>query len=559
MKYKLLTCYVSLIGVLLGASGCGGGGGGEPTSTSSTSVQSTNTAAASNPALNALSSPACGLQYSASDFKAASVPTPDPLRPNQWHLQNAGQSGATAGEDINLTGAWAITQGAGVRVAIIDNSLETIHADLVANVAQKGSYSYRSEQAGGYDPLPCYTTDTHGTSVAGVVAATGNNGVGGTGVAPAASLVGYNALATNTDADLADALTRDLASNSIYNSSWGSVDDSTLHTVSELHAQAIEHGTRNGRAGKGAIYIFAAGNGGCVKLVGETTPCQPDNANFDGYLTPMGALVVGSVNRHGKAPAYAEPGANILVNAPGGDTSLGITTTAIRGGYTQSFAGSSAATPMVSGVAALLLAVNPTLTWRDVRIILARTARKNDATEPSWKPGKPIADGLTPSHSHRYGFGTVDATAAVTAARQWTSVGGSDQLRSCGPFQMAVDADIPDDGQALARTMALGAAQCGISQLEHVAITVDIEHDYSGDLAITLTSPLGQDSELARPRRCRNGDRETNTCGQFANWRFGSVRHLDEPSQGNWTLTVQDTQTGKTGRLRSWSLTLSGR
>lgn len=483
----------------------------------------------------------------------------DPLRTQQWHLQNAGQAGGTAGEDLNIAGAWTTTAGAGVRVVIVDNALETVHADLSANIEPKASFSYRSEQQGYPEPLPCFTSEGHGTSVAGIIAARGENAVGGAGVAPQAKLVGYNALATNTDADLADALNRDLQKNSIYNSSWGSNDDATLHPVSNLHTLALEQGLRAGRAGKGAIYVFAAGNGGCVRVAGDSASCQSDNTNFDGYLTHMAAIVVGAVDRFGRAPRYTEAGANLMVNAPGGDASLGITTTSIRDGYTQTFSGTSASTPMVSGVLALMLSVNPSLTWRDARLILAQSARKNDPTHASWRASAPAAGGQPAWFSHRYGFGTVDASAAVAAAAGWQSVGGSEQLLNCGPYDWTVESPISDTGSSLSTAISVSGAQCAITKIEYVTIRVDVQHDYSGDLSMTLASPNGTDSELATRRRCVNSGRDRDHCGSYNDWRFGSVRHMNEPVAGVWRLNIADLEAGLTGKLNRWSIQFHGR
>ena len=486
----------------------------------------------------------------------AALPGTDPLLFKQWHLQNTGQSAGTIGEDLNVLPAWARSQGVGVRVAVIDNSLETVHPDLSANVVSKGSYDYRSATRGNNDPLPCTLGDTHGTSVAGIIAAKADNAIGGSGVAPQARLVGFNALATNTDADLADALLRDVDKNAVYNSSWGSQDDAKLHPVTSLHALALDRGVRIGRNGLGAIYVFAAGNGGCYRPSGESA-CQPDSTNYDGYLNHLAVIAVGALDRNGKAPAYAEPGANLLITAPGGDSAIGVTTTAIRGSYVSNFAGSSAAAPMVAGVSALMLAANPALSWRDVRLLLARTARRVDSTHVGWS----VQNGSQAPYAFNpvYGFGAVNADAAVAAAVSWQTLGGSERLITCGPYVRELNESIVDAGAALRSDVTVDAAGCAIGHIEYVELEFTASHEYSGDLQIQLTSPSGAVSELARPRRCGAALRNTNDCGVYEAWRFGSVRHLDEAASGTWQLSVSDKVAGKTGQMGRWSLRIYGR
>lgn len=499
----------------------------------------------------------CTLRYESSAFVSAPPGSgTDPLYTLQWHLSNTGQNGGTASQDLNVAAAWNQSRGDGVRVAIIDNSLETVHPDLSTNIVPRASYDYRSATRGINDPLPCSSADTHGTAVAGIVAAAAQDALGGSGVAPRARLVGMNALATNTDADLADALLRDVDLNSVYNSSWGSLDDGKLHPVANLHAIALERGVRTGRQGLGAIYVFAAGNGGCYRLPGESV-CQVDRAGYDGYLNHPAVVAVAALDHNGRAPAYAEPGANVLVAAPGGELGAGITTTTIRGNYTSGFAGTSAAAPMVSGVAALMLAVNPSLSWRDVRLLLARSARHVDPNHGGWMPGR----GTQAPYPFNpvYGFGAVDAAAAVAAAANWQSVGGSDRQLSCGPYTAAVDQPLEDAGAPLTSTIAVDPAACAISRIEFVEVEFDAEHEYSGDLQISLSSPAGGVSELARPRRCASAARSVDDCGRFAGWRFGSVRHLDEAAGGAWRLSVADAVAGRIGRINGWSLRLYGR
>jgi proprotein convertase subtilisin/kexin type 2 len=436
--------------------------------------------------------------------------------------------------------------GEGVRIALVDDALETVHGDLKSNVVAGASYNYRPAIKGSAFPLPCSKDEGHGTSVAGIIASRAANALGTSGIAPKAQLVGYNALSLDLTADIADALTRDLANNMIYHNSWGSPDNGEINESEIEFNQAIARGIREGRKGKGAIYVFPAGNGGCYSITGSAG-CQRDNSNFDGYVNKLGVIAVGAVDQFGRSPWYAENGSNILLSAPAGDSSAGITTTSIGNRFREDFAGTSASAPMVSGAIALMLSANPQLSWRDVQIILAKSARKNDANDLSW----------VGNFSHKYGFGVLDASAAVQMAKNWISVGGMSELKTCTQSIKTGNANIPDGGQAIGSAISL--AGCGISKVEYVSVTLNATHEYSGDLEISLYSPNGTSSVLATPRKCSSTDRVGNTCGDFSGWQFGSVRHMEESAGGNWQLFVRDAESGKVGSLQGWSITVYGR
>ncbi len=487
--------------------------------------------------------PGCPIRYSAN--LANEQIGPDPLLNKQWHLKNTGQFQGKVGEDLNVERAWTISQGEGVRIALVDDALEVVHSDLKANVVAGQSYNYRPAVKGSSFPLPCNYDDSHGTSVAGIIASRGSNAIGTVGIAPKAQLVGYNALALDLTADIADALNRDMATNAIYNNSWGSPDDGVLNAAEPEFEAAIQKGLRLGRQGKGSIFVFPAGNGGCYQVSGSIA-CQKDNSNLDGYVNQLGIITVGAVNQLGRLPWYGERGSNILVSAPAGDGAAGITTTAISNAYRSDFAGTSASAPMASGVIALMLGVNPKLTWRDVPIILARSARKNDINDPEWA-------GL---FNHKYGFGVIDATAAVRMASTWASVGDTRSLKRCD-ISSEEFAAIADGGEALKNTLNL--KDCAITAIEYVKVAVKIDHEYSGDLQIDLVAPSGSLSNFSTPRLCASSERSSNQCGSLAQWSFGSVRHLDEPATGDWRLAVQDRVIGKSGHLQAWSLTVYGR
>ncbi|MBW6495261.1 MAG: S8 family serine peptidase [Burkholderiaceae bacterium] len=505
-----------------------------------------------------LNDPSCFYQYT---MPGSILPRigPDPLFSSLWHLQNTGQDGGTPGEDIRALPAWSMNKGAGVRVALLDDGLEIFHEDLISNVVAGGSHDYGRNRYG--FPLPCEIDDDHGTQVAGVLAAHDGNAVGVAGTAPRAGIVAFNVLTNPRVSNIANALTRDSQLNSIYSASWGSTDDGVLHRVDAAFADAIDLGTSSGRGGKGSIYVFATGNGGCFSMDANHV-CQSDNPNFDGFLTHRGVNVVCAVDNHGLAPWWAESGANTLLCAPssGNETEpLGyITTTAVNNGYTHQFSGTSSSTPMVAGVVALMLAANPNLSWRDVPLVLAHSARRNDPTDPGWSTNFGL------NYNERYAFGVVNAEAAVALATSWTSVGTSATLRSCQPLGAGgrvVNIALPDAtaGGVLSPrtdTVTVDGVSCTtpINKIEYVEVQFSATHPYSGDLRVELVSPSGLTSVLANSRGC------SDSCGSYSTgWTFGSVRHLEEAALGSWTMRVTDEQNDDDGTWVSWNIRFWGR
>jgi kexin len=211
---------------------------------------------------------------------------------------------------------------------------------------------------------------------------------------------------------------------------------------------------------------------------------------------------------------------------------------------------------MVAGAAALVLQANPLLTWRDVRLILATTARKNDPGSAAWQTN---AAGLDVHPLH--GFGVVDAQAATALARSWASVGGSALLLQCRT-ERTLDASL-EDNTTITDAITVGA-DCPIQRIEFVEIGFSATHTYSGDLRIELerSAPPSPVALLAHARVCP-ATGASNPCGSYdqvdGGWVFGSVRHLEEPAQGQWTLRVTDAQAGDTGTWTGWSLTIWGR
>jgi proprotein convertase subtilisin/kexin type 2 len=486
----------------------------------------------------------------------------DPLFPEQWHLRNTGQAGfggsGTAGEDLNVLMAWNHATGTGIRIAVIDDGLDIGHEDL--QVVAGKSWDYRTNAYGD----PSSAQSSHGTSCAGLAAAKGHNGVGVTGVAFNAQLVGYNLLSATTGDFGADAVVKDLAENQIYTNSYGSADSNGLYARSEqVWRDAIDTGTRQGRGGKGAVYTWAAGNG-----------APEDRSDYDGQANYQGVLAIGSLNAQGTRSSYSEPGANLLVMAFGGEHCNTQTTVTVdvSGGdgynngatstkpgedytdlggkphYTRCMNGTSAATPQAAGTAALLLEANPNLGWRDVRAILARTARKNDPGNAGW-----VTNGGGLRVNHEYGFGAIDATAAVAAARTWSNLPAQKTASAAGG-----GGAIADNAAALSVTLSLAGS--GIAKLEFVDLNLDIDHPEVGELEIVLTSPAGTASTLSVPRDCKSAEGAVVSCGAAlrGGFRFGIARLMDEAADGTWRLAVRDARAGNSGTLTAWSIKVYG-
>ncbi len=456
----------------------------------------------------------------------------DPLYGCQWHLNNTGQRGGTSGEDIDVEDAWATNLGAGVSVAVVDNGLDYEHEDLRDNVDTSRNHDYRS----GTELLnPLYS---HGTRVAGIIAAR-DNSVGMRGVAPRATIYGYNFLRSSSDANSYDAATRHMATTAVNNNSWGPRDGPGLSAAPSIWETGIDSGTSTGLGGKGVFYVFTGGNGAL----------RGDNSNFDGFANYYGVTAVCAVNDRGWRSIYSEQGANLWICAPSSG-GAGIATVTNNDRYTGSFGGTSAAAPMVSGVAALMRSANTNLTWRDVKLILAASARKNDASDSGWETGG-IKYGSSTEHynfNHEYGFGVVDAKAALDLAGSWTNV----------PTMVEETADstgsalnIPDTATTVTSSITM---ESDMEFIEFVEINTEFDARSFRDLRVELVSPSGAVSVLAvplpNPKR-RYGLRES--------FRFGSARHLGEKPAGTWTLRITDRVSGgSTGTLTSWSLTIYG-
>ena len=491
-------------------------------------------------------------------------PNSDPLYQYQWHLKNTGQSygliNAIPGEDINVEPVWnnGIT-GKGIKVAVIDAGVDIFHPDLKDNIDIEDSYNYHN---GTHNTTPGLTNnEAHGTAVAGLIAAKGWNGIGTRGVAPNATIVSLNALEVLPEETiklhmsayniqlmrLLDALTKNVENIDIYNNSWGGnaktlQDDFNSSTDISSFDTQTDYGVKFGRHGLGAIYVKSAGNDG-----------NKSNANFEQIATNGNWIIVSALGSNGKRTVYSTPGSAVLVSAPGGgvnpmytkEKEIQIVTTDLPGDkrgydvnyklltsvphfdvkgnenfdYTYRMNGTSAAAPITSGIIALMLEANPNLTYRDIQIILAKTARKNDPDDSYWQTN---AAGL--HFNYYYGFGAVDATAAVKMAKNFKSVGGYYDIKSSSASA---------EGESNNSNVELNFDINDSITIENVIITITITGTVSPqNLKITLISPSKTKSLLIdAPNSLSPGE-------SYNNVRLLSKNFIEENSKGKWKLDI---------------------
>ena len=466
----------------------------------------------------------------------------DPLYGCQWHLSNA------LGEDINVEPVWSDGfKGEGINIAVVDDGMDWSHEDLVDNVDTSRNHDY----TGNNDVHHPFAH--HGTAVAGVIAAR-DNGTGVRGVAPRATIYGYNLIFTEfTDLDSANAMTRNGVTTAVSNNSWGNPDSPGLNAVSSFWELAVKQGLSTGYGGKGIFYAWAGGNG----------HLKGDYSNLDEYNSYFGVTTVCAVNSGDTRSAYSEMGANLWICAPSdddGDEYRGIITVENSDRYRDDFGGTSSAAPTLSGVAALMRQANPNLTWRDLKLILAASARKNDPTNAGWEDGAQKYGSISASDlyhfNHEYGFGVVDAKAAVDMAKAWTN---APPLKSASAgFTSSTTIPAPGTSGPTTVTTEL-TLSTDIDFTEFVEINADFEHASFRDMEIELVAPSGAISKLTVPFNTRTDkDDSLNFVRLDGEFRFGSARHLGENPNGKWQLRLTDHYPTYGGTLRSWSIEVHG-
>lgn len=483
-----------------------------------------------------------------SDFKKAVIPYYE-----QWHLFNDGQDGGLRGEDVKAKEAWEITKGSpSITIAIIDDSVDIDHPDLKPNIWTNPDSTEPDVHGWNFfgdtdDPRPQKFTppydrlqgnDSHGTPCAGVAAATGDGALGVVGIAnrcrilPVKVFMGDDMVQSKT---LARAIRYAGQKADVLSNSWG-IPKSNDVTF------AIKDVVKTGRNGKGCPVFVATGN---------------DNLPFIGFPASVPeAIAIGASDNTGSRAYYSNYGEGIALVAPSSGGTKGIYTTDVsipgrgfntgsvgsgdlEGLYTNSFGGTSSATPLAAGIAALILSLNPDLTWDQVKKYMCDTADKICI-----ECGGRYVNG----YSIYYGYGRVNAYSALKAVKEGMDGAGSEHtiMREVTP-----GIQIPD-GDLQGTTSIIEIDEEGTIDVVE-AISIEISHTYRGDLMVSLISP---DSAVI-PLHQGQGGGQDDLVMTYDPDNTPALRQLEGKSvRGKWILRTVDRWTIDEGTLNKWGLRL---
>ncbi|CNH26698.1 putative serine protease [Yersinia thracica] len=479
----------------------------------------------------------------------------DPLVAKQTYLN-----------DINVIPVWQDYTGKGIRMGQFEPGgpfatgpeiFDIQHPDLAANVDPTWRITQQSAGTLSAD------VSNHASMVAGVMVAARNN-TGGVGVAYDATLGGH--YLSNDGADLTTL--GKMSSYDVVNHSWSSKPDFALsHTAGgalnlpNVLNTTLHYAAANGRGGLGTVIVTAGGNQ--REQGGSAQGSLMSHSRF--------AIQVGAINGADdlsilktRTLPFSNPGASLLVSAPGNhvlSSSVELETErgAVFGAEYSTEQGTSFAAPMVSGIAALMLQANPNLGYRDVQQILALSAHRVKDPSSQWRINSAKNWNGGGMHvSHDYGFGAVDARAAVRLAESWTSKNtDANQQDLKQNHHYSVWEKLYAEGfDSSSVTMAGGL------NVEQVEVDFSANVGRLGDLTLKLISPQGSESILldraGKKVVANDADTGSELAGHFS-YTFMSTHHRGEDSTGQWRLEVNTAKNALPVKLNSWSLRLFGR
>jgi subtilisin family serine protease len=504
----------------------------------------------------------------------------DPLFSQQWYLSHQGGNQLALNSHIAVEKAWDITRGVrSVVVAVVDDSFDLNHPDF------QGSgkiVAPRDLKENDFLPLPGEKEASHGTACAGIAIAE-ENGTGISGVAPGCAFMPIRTTGYLDDESIEQIFDWAIAKGaSVISCSWGA--SAVYFPLSMRQRAAITKAATTGRNGKGCVILFAAGNANrpVSGVVNERNWAKNilsgDTKWLSGFAVHPDVITVAASTSMNKKSAYSNWGENISVCAPSNNAppgmwfqstgyvytqpgiavalaGLGVFTTDQLGAagydpgnFTSTFGGTSSATPVVAGVAGLILSANPDLTARQVNNILEETADKIVDPEADLQLGRREGSYNEKGHSQWFGYGKVNAARAVAAAQKLrTNINSANRQISAKNINTI---GIPDNNRQGIKS-AIAFSDPG--SVRDIQITININHDFLGDLEIYLIAPNKQQVLLQN----RTLGRRNKLSANFSPVTHPNLTQLtNQPAAGRWYLWIIDYAPEDIGTLNNWELTL---
>lgn len=533
-----------------------------------------------------------------------------------WHLhQRFMHADVDPRSSSHCEQAWQLFDGFGspdVVIAITDDGCRLDHGDFNDNKFAGWGYFKGSRLVTSADPDALASNmyqsgSNHGTSCAGVAAGEAD-GVLTVGAAPGCRLLPVKWESDESSLFVSDSKLRRVLDwiadkADVMSNSWGIVPDNLFASlVTDRIAQLSNSG---GRRGRGIVFLWAAGNEDCpIEHDGNIAIPYTDGWQYNASGTRSwvgvrtarrfrntlvglpGVMHIAALASTAQRSHYSNHGFGIDLCAPSsnshafwrmGVAGLGIVAPTGEGQrYSLGFGGTSSATPLVAGIAALAISANPLLSAAEVISILQRTASKDlDLTpyrptppaafdpQPTWdvSPAGPYAQG---AFTHRgdadgswspwFGFGKVDAQRVVAEAIARRTAPAPVPTPGSGySAQSSRVIAIPDvDTNGIEDRLAL----TGVGEVGSIALQVDIAHPYIGDLSVSLTSPDGTTAVTHN----RSGANQRDLA---RTWTIADTPALaaliGKKVAGDWRLRVRDLASADVGKLRKWSLLVGPR
>ena len=504
----------------------------------------------------------------------------DPLYFQQWYLNHNGGNQLANGSHIWVEKAWDITRGLrSVIVAVVDDSFDLNHPDFMGSGKIVAPLDLKDKD---FLPLPTQKQPSHGTACAGIAIAE-ENGTGIAGVAPGCAFMPIRTSGFLDDESIEAIFDWAIEKGaSVISCSWGA--SAVYFPLSLRQRAAITRAATKGRNGKGCVILFAAGNAnrpinGAINERGWVKQVVRGMTHWlSGFAVHPDVITVAASTSLNKKAAYSNWGNNISVCAPSNNAQPGIwfeqtgfiytqptiatslsgqgmfTTDQLgaagytKGDFTPYFGGTSSATPVVAGVAALILSANPDLSARQVKRILEETADKIVDLEPDAQLGLRYGSYDDKGHSKWFGYGKVNALSAVKAAQQ-LQASATVATRFIGGRNNAI-LSIPDNSK---QGIKSGIIISNSSFVRDIQVSVNITHEFLSDLEIYLIAPNNQRVLLQSRTLGRRKELQTTYSVQT----HPVLKNLlNQSAKGRWQLWIIDTAPQDVGKLKNWELTL---